>query len=456
MHQNPKEMLTEGKRNTNLHTQEQPASINNVKNFNLAECKPDEEILKELANIKTPFKIYIYQLPSRFNTDALNCMQKTWVKSCYSLSHCGMGRELYNISGGVSVRDSHMFSLEVVLHHKLMFSTYRTMDPEKADIFYIPAYAGLQCLCIMNNLKINQTFKEFADDLYSYMLQQPYYKSGKPHFSSIGKIQREMQWTGCPYIRHPLNRNVTYFSIEKETFLKPSDKRYKESVVSAPYPSYIHYTKSTDTKDLTSVPELSQRDVFILLAAGKRRSNPDRNKIMDQLPLKTGKFYRKFKSDANANTSLDAVFYYTDECREDPKWGTIDWMMHTVFCLQPPGDSPTRKSFFDAILSGCIPVLFPYSDQKSAWPFLDYFDYSTFTVTIEIDEITRNHVQVIDVLRTVPEKRIKQLHENVIRLRQWFQYSIPDGSLQDPDDALYYMFGELENIYNFSNDKDKI
>ena len=29
-----------------------------------------------------------------------------------------------------------------------------------------------------------------------------------------------------------------------------------------------------------------------------------------------------------------------------------------VFCLQPPGDMPTRKSVFDVILSGCIPVLF--------------------------------------------------------------------------------------------------
>lgn len=30
----------------------------------------------------------------------------------------------------------------------------------------------------------------------------------------------------------------------------------------------------------------------------------------------------------------------------------------SVFCLQPPGDMPTRKSLFDAVLSGCIPVLF--------------------------------------------------------------------------------------------------
>ncbi|CAN6842950.1 unnamed protein product [Brassica oleracea] len=30
----------------------------------------------------------------------------------------------------------------------------------------------------------------------------------------------------------------------------------------------------------------------------------------------------------------------------------------SVFCLQPPGDSLTRRSIFDSILAGCIPVFF--------------------------------------------------------------------------------------------------
>ncbi|GAA6004436.1 uncharacterized protein JCM10292_007067 [Rhodotorula paludigena] len=33
-------------------------------------------------------------------------------------------------------------------------------------------------------------------------------------------------------------------------------------------------------------------------------------------------------------------------------------MAQSTFCLQPPGDSPTRKGFFDSILLGCIPVIF--------------------------------------------------------------------------------------------------
>ncbi|CAN1816274.1 Probable xyloglucan galactosyltransferase GT11 [Linum perenne] len=34
----------------------------------------------------------------------------------------------------------------------------------------------------------------------------------------------------------------------------------------------------------------------------------------------------------------------------------------SAFCLQPPGDSPTRRSIFDSMLAGCIPVFFhPFS-----------------------------------------------------------------------------------------------
>ena len=33
-------------------------------------------------------------------------------------------------------------------------------------------------------------------------------------------------------------------------------------------------------------------------------------------------------------------------------------MMRATFCLQPGGDSPYRKSVFDAALAGCIPVVF--------------------------------------------------------------------------------------------------
>ena len=401
-----------------------------------------------VQNIQSPYKIYIYKLPKRFNKDVLDCFDDI---ACYSLSHCGMGRELYNISSGASVRDSHMFSLEVVLHHKLMFSTYRTMDPKQANIFYIPAYVGLQCLCNLEKNKQTKSMKKYFDDLSSFLQKQPYYKLGKPHFSSIGKIQREMMGMQCPYLVHPMTRNITYLSIEAETFSKYlNNYNNRVKVISVPYPSYIHFPTNNENEisDITT-PGLAERDVFIFVAAGRRRSNPSRNIILDQFKVRTDKFYKDYMTDCAQSECIDTVYYYTDECREDPKWGTVEWMMHSLFCLQPPGDSPTRKSFFDAILSGCIPVMFPYSNHKTPWPFMEFFNYSSFTVSIEIERTGTENVR--DILKSIPTETITELHDNVKKVRQWFQYSLPDGSLLKPHDAMLYIFKTLGNIYNLKN-----
>ncbi len=39
------------------------------------------------------------------------------------------------------------------------------------------------------------------------------------------------------------------------------------------------------------------------------------------------------------------------------------------FCFTPGGDFPTRKAFFDAYLSGCIPIVFQLESAHFQWPY---------------------------------------------------------------------------------------
>ena len=39
------------------------------------------------------------------------------------------------------------------------------------------------------------------------------------------------------------------------------------------------------------------------------------------------------------------------------------------FCLCPPGDDPARKAVFDAIISGCIPVIFEVATLYNQYPW---------------------------------------------------------------------------------------
>jgi len=45
----------------------------------------------------------------------------------------------------------------------------------------------------------------------------------------------------------------------------------------------------------------------------------------------------------------------------------------SVFCLQPPGDTPTRKGIFDSLLAGCIPIVFDaVTMQGYQWHLKDW------------------------------------------------------------------------------------
>ena len=57
-------------------------------------------------------------------------------------------------------------------------------------------------------------------------------------------------------------------------------------------------------------------------------------------------------------------------------------MSQSQFCLQAPGDSLTRKSTFDSVLAGCIPVFFSphtvYTQYEWFFPAGDVSEYSVY------------------------------------------------------------------------------
>ena len=45
----------------------------------------------------------------------------------------------------------------------------------------------------------------------------------------------------------------------------------------------------------------------------------------------------------------------------------VDAYLASDFCLVPPGDTPTRRAFFDALLTGCVPVVKTRRTADYAW-----------------------------------------------------------------------------------------
>ena len=61
----------------------------------------------------------------------------------------------------------------------------------------------------------------------------------------------------------------------------------------------------------------------------------------------------------------------------------------STFCLSPPGDTFTRRGFWDALLAGCIPVVF--HDRSRNWPtFFENGDARAVSVIIPAAEFLAN------------------------------------------------------------------
>ena len=74
------------------------------------------------------------------------------------------------------------------------------------------------------------------------------------------------------------------------------------------------------------------------------------------------------------------------------------------FCLQPRGDSPTRKLVFDSLVLGCIPIVFDPFTAHHQYPRHLHEDDRTISVYIHTDEAKMLEVNVIERLMKIPIK----------------------------------------------------
>ena len=142
---------------------------------------------------------------------------------------------------------------------------------------------------------------------------------------------------------------------------------------------------------------------------------------------------------------LEAVWFTTPECHGEHHRYTVDWMQRSLFCLQPPGDSPTRKSFYDALMAGCIPVLFK-GKHATKYPFQHFLDYQQFTVSVSQDAVMRHNVPIATILSRLSPSKIKQMQVSVAKVSQYLQYSYPIVAKQPHTDAMKYILHEVHEL----------
>ncbi|WCJ25984.1 Exostosin family protein [Euphorbia peplus] len=400
--------------------------------------------------------IHIRRLPSRFNLDLLsNCSNYPLFDNfCPYLTNHGLGPKTHNRSQSWYRSDPLM--LEVVFHRRMLEYPCLTPDPNLADAVYLPYYASIDAIRYLYGPDVNNSV-EHGVGLYEFLRRSDpgiwKRKDGFDHFLVMARpawdfsqaVDVDPPIWGTSFLELPEFYNVTALIVE--------GRLWPWQELSVPYLTSFHPPTLTLLESWVKRVRNSKRTTFMLFAGGggvgatpniRRSIRTECENVTDDVFVGNGGYrYLSY------NKVCDLVDCSNGICEHDP----IRYMrpiVQATFCLQPPGDTPTRRSTFDAIIGGCIPVFFEEQTAKSQYRWhLPEERYGEFAVFIPKEEVVFKGLRILDVLMGIPRAQVRKMKEKVIEMipRIVYRKHGSSSSLRAQKDAFDIAIeGALEKI----------
>ncbi|GAV90614.1 Exostosin domain-containing protein [Cephalotus follicularis] len=371
--------------------------------------------------------IYVHDLPIEFNDNVLsNCsLLVKWFDMCPFTINSGLGPQVRN-PGRVLMENcwfaTNQFLLEVIFRNRMNQYKCLTKDSTLASAIYVPFYAGLDIGRYLWGYNISMRDSS-ALDLVKWLAQKPEWKKmwGIDHFFVAGRIGWDFQrqkdndsYWGSKLMLLPESMNMTMLSIEATSW---------SNEIAIPYPTYFH--PSSDAEVFQWQDRLrSQKRRYLFAFAGAPRPSMEgsiREEIIKQCIASKGKCKL---------LDCNSVGRKCDKPVE-----VIKVFQKSVFCLQPPGDSYTRRSTFDSILAGCIPVFFHPGSAYAQYLWHLPKDYKKYSVFIPENNVKNGKVSIKQSLLHVSKDQVLAMREEVIRLIPRVIYANPSSKLETIEDA---------------------
>ena len=119
-----------------------------------------------------------------------------------------------------------------------------------------------------------------------------------------------------------------------------------------------------------------------------------------------------------------------------------------TFCLQPGGDTISRKAIVDALLLGCIPVLF-FKSTLTQWPWHWGEWVLNASVFIDHQEIEDNRTDPVAHLASLPPERVRAMQRTLALHAHTLAYGLGPRGL--PGDAIERLVSLIAAAPNNSN-----
>lgn len=371
--------------------------------------------------------IYVHNLPSRFNEDMLKeCRSLSlWTNMCKFTTNAGLGPPLENVEGVFSDTGwyaTNQFAVDVIFSNRMKQYECLTDDSSLAAAIFVPFYAGFDIARYLWGYNISR--RDAASlDLVDWLMKRPEWgiMGGKDHFLVAGRItwdfrrltEEESDW-GNKLLFLPAAKNMSMLVVESSP--------WNANDFGIPYPTYFHPAKDADVFIWQDRMRNLERKWLFSFAGAPRPDNPKsiRGQIIDQCRIsKVGKL-------------LECDF---GESKCHLPSSIMQMFQSSLFCLQPQGDSYTRRSAFDSMLAGCIPVFFHPGSAYTQYTWHLPKNYTLYSVFIPEDDIRKRNVSIEERLLQIPPEQVKIMREHVISLIPRLVYADPRSNLETLKDA---------------------
>ncbi|XP_058095027.1 xyloglucan galactosyltransferase MUR3 [Magnolia sinica] len=371
--------------------------------------------------------IYVHDLPPEFNDEMLReCKSLSiWTNMCKFTSNAGLGPPLENVKGVFSNTGwyaTNQFAVDVIFSNRMKQYECLTRDSTIAAAVFVPFYAGLD---ISRYLWGHNTSVRDAASLalVDWLVKRPEWNvmGGKDHFLVAGRItwdfrrltDSESDW-GNKLLFLPAAKNMSMLVVESSP--------WNGNDFGIPYPTYFHPAKDSEVLLWQDRMRKLDRPWLFSFAGAPRPDNPKsiRGQIIDQ--CKKSKVGKLLECD-----------FGESKCHSPSS--IMQMFQSSLFCLQPQGDSYTRRSAFDSMLAGCIPVFFHPGSAYTQYTWHLPRNYSTYSVFIPEDDIRKRNVSIEERLSQISPEEVKIMREVVISLIPRLVYADPRSKLETLEDA---------------------
>ncbi|KAG2299918.1 hypothetical protein Bca4012_011484 [Brassica carinata] len=345
---------------------------------------PSRALIESSAIVKpgllSGMKIYVYDLPARFNAD--------WVTAS---DRCA----------------SHLFAAEVAIHRALLSdSSVRTLEPEEADFFFVPVYVSCNFSTANGFPSLSHARSLISSAVDFLSGQYPFWNRTR---GSDHVFVASHDFGACFHAMEDMaiEEGIPEF-MKNSIILQTFGVEYKHPCQEAEHvviPPYI--PPESVQRAIDRAPANGRRDIWAFFR-GKMEVNPKNI---------SGRFYSKGVRTAILKKYGGRRRFHLNRHRFA---GYRSEIVRSVFCLCPLGWAPWSPRLVESAVLGCVPVVIADGIRL---PFAETVRWSEISLTVAEKDVKN----LRKILERVAATNLSVIQRNLREpaLKRALLYNVP-------------------------------